>query len=82
MGTPFLEQYETHRGACPRTPRPYRIREAVNMKLLEAERALVKIPALMMDGRTRRGGRGVGQCPRESDMVSVPLMPARSMAMM
>jgi hypothetical protein len=57
MGTPPLVQYETQRGASPRRPNPYRIREAVNMKLLEAERALVKIPAFTMDGRTKKTGK-------------------------
>ena len=34
------------------------------MKLLEADRALVKIPALMMEGRTKR--RGVRRDPRRT----------------
>lgn len=34
------------------------------MKLLEADRALVKIPALMMEGRTKR--RGVSRDPRRT----------------
>jgi hypothetical protein len=31
----------------------------VNIKLLEAERALVKMPALTMDGRTKKKGKGI-----------------------
>lgn len=39
------------RGACPRTARPYKMREDVKRKELPAEKAEVKTHALMMCGR-------------------------------
>ena len=44
-------QYEKIRGACPRIDRPYKIRDEQNKKELLAENALVKITALIIDGR-------------------------------
>ena len=44
-------QYEKMRGACPRIDRPYKIRDAENTNEFPAENALVKIAALMIDGR-------------------------------
>lgn len=56
-GRPFLVQYVKNFGACPRSARPYRIRDAQNRKLFPAEIALVKIPALMICGKTNSNHR-------------------------
>lgn len=47
-GRPFLVVYEKSLGACPLSANPYRIREAVNKKLLLALNADVKTPALII----------------------------------
>jgi hypothetical protein len=54
MGTPPLVHLAKNLGARFRRPSPYRIRVAANMILLEAENALMNIPAFTIDGRTRR----------------------------
>ena len=52
MGRPFFVHLAKILGACPRSARPYRIRDEQKRKLLPAENALVKIPALTIEGRT------------------------------
>lgn len=52
IGRPFLVQYAQIFGACPRRARPYSTREDENRKELPAEKAEVKMHALMMWGRT------------------------------
>lgn len=52
MGNPFFVHLAKIRGAWPRRASPYKIRDEVNKKLLPAENALVKTPALMMWGKT------------------------------
>jgi len=51
IGRPFFVQYEKMRGACPRIDRPYKIRDEQNKNELPAEKALVKMAALMIEGR-------------------------------
>ena len=50
IGSPFFVQKVKIRGACPRSDRPYRIREAQKRNELLAEKAELKIAALMIEG--------------------------------
>lgn len=52
IGRPCFVQYAKIFGACPRMARPYKIRDEQNRNELPAEKALVKIAALIIDGRT------------------------------
>lgn len=51
IGRPFFVQYEKTRGACPRMDRPYKMRDEQNKNELPAENALVKMAALMTEGK-------------------------------
>ena len=52
IGKPLLVQYAQILGAWPRNARPYSTREDEKRKELPAEKADVKMHALMMWGRT------------------------------
>ena len=58
-------------GACPRSARPYRIRDEQKRKLLPAENALVKMPALTIEGRTagERQKAQISGCPARRCML-------------
>lgn len=53
-GKPDEVQYVRNFGAKPLSANPYMTREPQNKPLLGAEKAEVKIPALIIDGRTKR----------------------------
>ena len=55
---PFVTRLKIF-GAWPRIERPYKTREEEYRKLLPDEKALVKIAALMMCGRTRIPARSM-----------------------
>jgi hypothetical protein len=52
MGKPALVQYRMKRGACPEHARPYSVREEAYRSLLAAEKAAIRMTALMMLGKT------------------------------
>lgn len=52
IGNPLLVHLVKMIGACPRNARPYKIRDEQYRKELPAEKAEVKMAALMMEGRT------------------------------
>jgi len=51
-GKPDEVQYVRNFGAWPRNANPYMTRDPQNKPLLAAEKAEVKTPALIIDGRT------------------------------
>lgn len=76
IGRPCFVQYARNRGACPRNARPYRIRDELNRKELPAEKADVKMHALMMCGSTLMPARSIAMT--YGDSAAVPLEERRS----